>query len=98
MSVRVQWPDGRPSSSTSVRADVNGKIAELAKTGVAGTLDMLLLCGVEYSFSGRAWTSYRIVHGHRFGNDWVDTEDEVLSAGSEPAKIILVLNKPKPGR
>jgi len=98
VGVRVQWPDGRPATSTNVSADVNGRIAELAKTGSTGTLEMLLLNGVEYSFSGRAWTSYRLVHGHQIGDDWVETEEKVLSPGSGPAEIVLVLNKPKPRR
>jgi hypothetical protein len=63
VSVRLQWPDGRPAASTNVSAEVNGKIAELAKTGSTGTLELVLLNGVEYSFSGRAWTSYRLVNG-----------------------------------
>jgi hypothetical protein len=98
LSVKVQWPDGRPAASTNVSAHVNGKIAELAKTGSTGTLEMLLLNGVEYSFSGRAWTSYRLVNGNQIGNDWVDAEEKVLSPGSGPAEIVLVLNKPKPPR
>jgi len=63
-----------------------------------GTLEMHLLSGVEYSFSGRAWTSYRIVHGNRIGDNWVETEQRKLPPGSGPAEIVLVLNQPKPQR
>jgi len=98
VTVSVQWPDGRPSASTSVSADVNGRIAELGKTGARGSLEMLLLNGVEYSFSGRSWTSYRMVNGNQIGNDWVNTEEKVLPPGRGAAEIVLVLNKPKPRR
>ena len=96
--VRVQWPDGRPSGSTNVSADVNGRIAELAKTDATGSLELQLLEGIEYSFSARAWTSYRILHGNQIGENWVDAEKRILAAGSGSADILLVLDRPQPKR
>ncbi|MDP2998115.1 MAG: carboxypeptidase-like regulatory domain-containing protein [Bryobacterales bacterium] len=92
--VRVQWPDGRPAASTDVSARVGGAIAELAKTDATGAVEFPLLNGVEYSFRGRAWTSYRIVNGNRIGDDWVDTEERTLPASSSAAEVVLLLNRP----
>jgi protocatechuate 3,4-dioxygenase beta subunit len=98
VKVRVQWPDGRPASSAKVSARVGGQTAEFTETDAAGMVELTLLEGVEYWLDARAWTSFRNVNGNQIPADWVDTEEGRLRAGSGPATVVLVLNKPKPRR
>jgi hypothetical protein len=94
-TVRVQWPDGRPSAGTNVSAWANGYIGELGKTDERGQLEMALLEAVTYRFEARAWTSYRVFNGNKFGDDWVDAEEQKITAGPQSTSVTLVLSRPK---
>lgn len=94
--VRAQWPDGRPAAETDVSARVSDSTAASGKTDGAGSVELTVLEGVEYEIGGRAWTSYRMVHGVRVGAEWVDAEARMLPASSAGAEVVLVLNRARP--
>jgi hypothetical protein len=98
ITVRVEWPDGRSASGTSVRASVRGLMTESSTTDATGRAEFSILVGIEYSFTGRNWTSYRIVNGNKLGDDWVDAEAQTLSPSSSTNELVLLLNKPRQRR
>ncbi len=93
VSVRVEWPDGRPAPGVRLSANFRGSIAESATTGADGSATMTVLAGLEYTLSGR-FLHLRLENGREEFDSWVDATEEKLTAGTTPAKIRLILNRP----
>ena len=93
VSVRAEWPDGRPAPGVRLSANFRGSIAESATTGADGSATMTVLSGLEYTLSGR-FLHLKLENGREEFDSWVDATEEKLTAGPAPAKIQLILNRP----
>jgi hypothetical protein len=93
VSVRAEWPDGRPAPGVRLSANFRGYIAESATTGADGSTTMTVLSRLEYSLSGRL-PHFKLEDGVEDLDSWVDATEEKLTAGSAPAKVRLILNRP----
>jgi hypothetical protein len=54
---------------------------------------MTVLSRLEYSLSGRL-PHFKLEDGVEDLDSWVDATEEKLTAGSAPAKVRLILNRP----